>query len=359
MAYQITRRDMLKGTAATVAAGALAGTSLFDGVASASLATSPSSRRSRKQPNIVFIVIDETRFPSVFPEGIDNVAGFLAAYMPNAYELWRHGVKFAHHYSAGVACSPGRAAIVTGLYPHQTWMLQTRKGSGGLGPPAPALKREFPTYGKILRSAGYETPYIGKWHLSDSNLPNGSPVPEYLEEYGFSGLTVPDIVGVNGDGFHFDGDIAASAANWLSDRRPDQAPFCLTVGFVNAHDREYFWGGIEWDEFNALYTAQGLIPVSDFSPAVPEEASPPFLRYPVLPPNWESMETLAANKPSTQVFTRNFTDLVWGGINDDPSATGYTLADYPLPGAGLKVGTAPYSYWQRGLDSYCSVRDRS
>ena len=162
MPSSVSRRSVLKGGAA-VAAGSLAGLRLFDGVASAS--SSSTARDSDRQPNILFIITDETRFPSVFPAGINSAAEYLAAFMPNVYELWKHGVKFRHHYSAGVACSPGRAAIVTGLYPHQTWMLQTRKGSGGLGPPAPALKREFPTYGKILRDAGYDTPYVDKCHL--------------------------------------------------------------------------------------------------------------------------------------------------------------------------------------------------
>lgn len=353
MSNTFSRRSVLKGTAA-VAAGSLAGLHLFDAVAPAA-ASGASSRSAERQPNILFIIVDETRFPSVFPAGINTAGDFLAAHMPNVYELWKHGVKFRRHYSAGVACSPGRAAIVTGLYPHQTWMLQTRKGSGGLGPPAPSLKREFPTYGKILREAGYETPYVGKWHLSDSNLPNGDPIPNYLEEYGFEGLTQPDIVGVNGDGYRYDGQIAQVAADWLSKRRADQGPFCLTVGLVNAHDREYFWGGIEWDRFNSLYAAKGLKPVADFSPAVPEEANPPRLGFPTLPPNWESLETLTANKPSSQVFARRFTELVWGGIDENPNSTDYSLQSYPIDNSGLMIGTAPYSYWERGMDSYTQV----
>src|SRR5262249_20162884 len=148
--------------------------------------------------------------------------------------------------------------FASGLYPHQNWMLQTRKGAGGLGPPAPAMKRVFPTYGKLLRAAGYETPYVGKWHLSDSPSSSSDPLAAgYLDEYGFQGLTIPDIVGANGDGATLDGTIADTAVGWLQGRTTDSTPFCLTASFVNSHDREYFWGGIYADTFNQLYADAG------------------------------------------------------------------------------------------------------
>ena len=84
---------------------------------------------------------------------------------------------------------------------------------------------------------------------------------------------------------------------------------------------EYFWAGIEADRFNQLYNEAGLVPMVQFEP-VPSEIHPPPLGYPTVPPNWESMESLRANKPSTQVFARSFTELVWGGITDDPRRTG-------------------------------------
>jgi uncharacterized sulfatase len=47
----------------------------------------------------------------------------------------------------------------------------------------------FPTYGKLLRDAGYQTPYIGKWHCSFDT--------QRLNPYGFEGLVSPDPVGFN------------------------------------------------------------------------------------------------------------------------------------------------------------------
>ena len=132
----------------------LANLGLFESAASAAQPTG-------RQPNIVLILVDEMRFPSVFPVGVNTPDEFLRRFMPNVHELWRHGVKFEGYYSSGNACSPARATIATGLYPHQQWLLATRTTTG------PSLQPGFPTYGKLLRSLGYQTPYFGKWHLSE------------------------------------------------------------------------------------------------------------------------------------------------------------------------------------------------
>jgi len=351
----IDRREfLLKGA---MGAGVLAGMGLFESRADAAIERIRPPARYR-QPNIVFIVVDEMRFPSVFPQGINDAGEFLAAFMPNLYHLWANGVKFSRHYSAGVACSPGRASFVSGLYPHQSWMLQTRKGSGALGPPAPAMKNVFPTYGKLLRAAGYDTPYVGKWHLSNSpSSPSDPAAQAYLRTYGFQGLSVPDPIGANGDGANLDPGIAQTAAQWLSQRTTDDPPFCMTASFVNPHDREYFWAGIYADTFNQLYSDAGVQPVVAYSP-VPSEQNPPRLGYPSVPPNWESLATLTANKPSSQVFAKEFTELVWGGITDDATKTGpndFELAEYPLGNPQIQTAYAPYTFWEQGLDSYTQI----
>jgi AraC-like DNA-binding protein len=160
-----------------------------------------------------------------------------ARFMPNTYALWRRGVKFAGHYSASTACSPARGTLVNGLYSQQNWLLLTILDSPDVPvSPQPALRPEFPTYGKLLREAGYQTPYIGKWHLS---VPRRAP--GRLDEYGFDGLTYPDPTGSNlqgtiGDeanGYLNDADIATQAAKWLARRKPGEEPWCLTVGFVD------------------------------------------------------------------------------------------------------------------------------
>ena len=203
-------------------------------------------------PNILMILVDELRFPRVFPQGISTAAEFLARFMPHTYELWRCGVKFENHYTAGVACTPARGCLISGLYTQQSWLAQTI-----LSTPAskfalqPSLNRTYPTYGKLLRDAGYSTPYIGKWHAS--LLRPNTPL---LDAYGFDGMTLPDPTGSNlqgtigneSEGYLNDGEIASEAVRFLHGdaARKSPTPWCLTVSFINPHDKEFFWAGTEF-----------------------------------------------------------------------------------------------------------------
>ncbi|MBV9799395.1 MAG: sulfatase-like hydrolase/transferase [Solirubrobacterales bacterium] len=353
------RREFLKRGGSVLAGGVLAKLGVFESVASAA---TPIGR----PPNIVLILVDEMRFPSAFPAGVSTPDEFLRRFMPNLYELWRHGVKFEGYYSSGNACSPARATIATGLYPHQQWLLATRTTSG------PSLQPGFPTYGKLLRALGYQTPYFGKWHLS--NPPANGSLNGYLENYGFQGFTTPDPTGLNGEGAAKDGPVIADAAvSWLEQSSAAAQPFCVTVSFVNPHDKQFLWAGSEGDHYEQLFKGQSLKPfVTDYT-SVASEDSPPSLPYPAVPPNWEASADLPAHgKPITQQVVRAFQEAVWGGASDNPApavnppaftgaagganAGGFSVLPSPLHPDQLGVAIAPYRYWKRGSDMYTLVQ---
>ena len=322
-------------------------------------------------PNILTIIVDQMRYPRVFPTGVDHAGAFIAKFMPNLHRsVWHPGVKFTQHYTAAAPCSSARATLITGLYAHQSWMLEnvderpfhatSRK---------PALEPAYPTYGKLLRAAGYQTPFIGKWHLSPP-----PKEPPRLDEYGFEGLTYYDPVGANlegtvGDeanGYLNDRQIADQAVAWLTSAQPKAGPWCLTVSFLDPHDIQYFWGGTEFRTYNRLFDDQSAFrPKGWFSrndgrtrpPIVDWQADPlkdpPSYGYPAIPPNWESAAQLAANKPSTQTAVLRDHERGSGGISEDPNETGFTLV--PDPRSRFGIAKAPYGYWQRGLDCYTQL----
>ena len=116
------------------------------------------------RPNIVLIMADDMGFSDIGAYGgeIDT---------PNIDKLAAEGVRFTHFTNAA-RCCPTRAALMTGLYPHQA-------GIGGmnydLGLPAyqGELNNQCVTLAEMLRGAGYSTYATGKWHLTtfDHNNP--------------------------------------------------------------------------------------------------------------------------------------------------------------------------------------------
>lgn len=360
------RRELLQSTAAS---GLLAGL----GDPAEAEARTP-SHSDRRPPNILFVLVDQLRFPSAFPAGIGDAGEFFARFMPNLHRnLWVKGVKFGRHFTAACACTPSRGVLISGLYSQQSWLaatiLATPDAKASL---SPVLNRAYPTYGKLLRAAGYRTPYIGKWHVS---LPPGST--DDLSAYGFRGFTIPDPTGSNlqgtvgneQEGYHNDQYVADQAVRWLKSSQVRGQPWCLTVSFVNPHDKEFFWAGTEFQTFNNLFDhqAQGLQPFLYYS-FHDGTIYPPFVRwadnplkspdnygYPPLPPNWESASRIKRRKPSTQTFSRLFQQLVWGGVGDDSDQSGFRVARYPAPPNTYGVAYAPYRYWQRNLDSYTQI----
>jgi arylsulfatase A-like enzyme len=232
---KINRRTLLKGG---LAAGGLIGAGVAIDRLAAGSGRSPSPKAATtgraarvpptgKQPNILVILVDQLRFPQWFstsPGSLDLP--------PNLQSLSRDGVSFARHYTASNDCSPSRAALLTGLYTHQTGCLIT--GGSTLDP-------AFPTWGTMLREHGYSTRWYGKWHLTRGDYrwtrAKGAPA---LEHYGFAGGTFPSPDGDPGQGWRVDPRIAAEFAAWFA-QEGRREPWCTTVSFVNPHDIAWWY----------------------------------------------------------------------------------------------------------------------
>jgi arylsulfatase A-like enzyme len=94
---------------------------------------------------------------------------------PNIDRIAREGVRFTDATCPTPFCSPTRATIVTGMYPHGhgiTYNVMRRDYPMVKSPPTQeGIKVSDVTTEGILHAAGYATHHYGKWHLSDDDLP--------------------------------------------------------------------------------------------------------------------------------------------------------------------------------------------
>ena len=119
------------------------------GIAFLSVISASVCGQTRKAPNVVFVLADEWR-------GVD--AGFNGnkdVLTPNLDRLADKAVNFTNMISCCPVCCPYRASLLTGQYPLTTGVFVNDV----------QLNPETPTLAKVFKAAGYQTAYIGKWHL--------------------------------------------------------------------------------------------------------------------------------------------------------------------------------------------------
>lgn len=116
-------------------------------------------------PNIVLLLSDNQRLDTL------GVLGKTPCQTPSWDRIAREGVLFENLRTTSPICSPARASIFTGLYPHQAGMPHLPYATPDLRTPEGA-GREItrPPMSHYLRQAGYQCLYAGKWHLGDSNI---------------------------------------------------------------------------------------------------------------------------------------------------------------------------------------------
>jgi len=122
---------------------------------------------AQQKPNVVLIVVDDFGWTDLHCYGSDFYES------PNVDKLAASGLKFTQAYAACTVCSPSRAALMTGKYParlHITdWIAGHKKPYAKLLPPdwTMYLPLQETTIAELLKTKGYATASIGKWHLGD------------------------------------------------------------------------------------------------------------------------------------------------------------------------------------------------
>ena len=102
---------------------------------------------------------------------------------PNLDRVAATGACFENAFTVSPVCSPARASLLTGLYPHNHGvMLNTHIAPAW----SPGLSPELPTFSRILNDSGYVLDYVGKWHVHKELLPEHFGFARAVED-GFGG----------------------------------------------------------------------------------------------------------------------------------------------------------------------------
>ena len=115
--------------------------------------SSSSLAAEAKRPNVLFILTDDQRWDAL------GLGGSKHLRTPNIDRIGNEGVYFKNAFCTTSLCSPSRASILSGLYAHA-------HGVANNFTEYPANLKSFPM---VLQSAGYDTAYVGKWHMGEDN----------------------------------------------------------------------------------------------------------------------------------------------------------------------------------------------
>jgi N-acetylglucosamine-6-sulfatase len=175
-----------------------------------------------RRPNVLFILTDDQRWDAL------SLAGNRHLKTPNIDRIGREGVYFRNAFCTTALCSPSRASILSGLYAHRHGVIDNFTEY-------PQGFRSFPM---VLQGEGYDTAYIGKWHMGEDN---DMPRPgfnwfvthkgqgKYFDtEFCFNGERRETVKG------YYTTVVTDMAETWLKRPRGGK-PWCLMIGHKAPH----------------------------------------------------------------------------------------------------------------------------
>jgi len=122
-------------------------------------------QKAARKPNVVLIFTDDQGSIDV------NCYGAKDLFTENLDRLAAEGTRSTQFYVGAPVCSPSRAALMTGRYPRCAGLTSNAPSDKG----RPGMPTEQVTIAEMMKSAGYATGHVGKWHLgyTPETMPNG------------------------------------------------------------------------------------------------------------------------------------------------------------------------------------------
>ncbi len=223
-------------------------------------------------PNVLLILTDQQS-----ADAMSCRIGNTYISTPAMDSIASNGVLFTQAYCVHPLCVPSRTSLFTGRYPHETGVLSNADTSKDIS--------AFQCLGKVFDGAGYDTGYVGKWHL---------PYP--IEDRQTHGFGFRANIICNGADLHN----ADEAIRFLRTER--DAPFFLVVSYNNPHNI------CEWAR-----GSRGELPDGQIGSPPPMKECPP-LKYNHLPEDDEAeiLSLLRRSYHASPTFpVSNFGEREW------------------------------------------------
>jgi len=126
----------------------------------------------KQHPNILFLISDQQQQATITPES--------PCHMPNISLLRDSGVTFSQARTVNAICSPARASLMTGLYPHNHGMVDNTHCVEKF---RADFQNERNLLSKQLKVHGYRLGYFGKWHVERTGSPEAFGFDQFTTEY--------------------------------------------------------------------------------------------------------------------------------------------------------------------------------
>jgi N-acetylglucosamine-6-sulfatase len=248
--------------------------------AASCILTRPAVAAPPRRPNIVFVITDDQRWDSL------RATGHPFARTPNIDRLAREGALFRNFFATTPLCSPSRASFLTGQYAHAHHV--TNNDRVGLD----VISHTLATFPRRLRESGYETSFIGKWHmgLDDSRRPGF----DHWISFKGQGTYIDPVVNDEGRQRQLSGYMT----DWLNQRavefvtRPHARPFMLYLSHKAMH-APY----LPARRHEQLYAAERYTPPAS---AADDLGGKAVLRRAVEPVDWNTLEGVAPEPPESR-----------------------------------------------------------
>jgi arylsulfatase A-like enzyme len=197
---------------------------------------------AQPRPNVVLILADDLGYSDLGCYGSEIET-------PNLDRLAAGGLRFTQFYNAA-RCCPTRAALLTGLYPHQAGVGHMTQDWSRFGAAyAGGLNEQSVTVAELLGAAGYRSYLVGKWHVANTRDPQGKNFPlnrgfdRFYGTFGGGHFFRPDnlfdgrdAVKPEGD-YYFTDAVTENAVRLLDEHGREQKdkPFFLHVCYTAPH----------------------------------------------------------------------------------------------------------------------------